>query len=328
MKRRLAEAIRRGDSLPPGLGLLLEKATVFQRIGMQLRMMRPKIRVPARVISFGNLTAGGTGKTPAVIARTLKETGAGKNVAVITRGYGSAKVREPLLLTPEVPAEEVFRQAGDEAALIRRRAPEAAIVKSADRAAGARLAVRKGFDTLILDDGYQAVMLDRNENILVIDATNPFGNGHLIPRGILREEISAIHRATEIVVTRCDQVDDPDLILNQIRVLCPNTPLRPARHAPAALWRLCDGATFPAGWLEKREISAVCGIGNPEAFYQTLEDCGAVLAEKWAWPDHAEIPVSKLPRKLPVITTEKDAVRMGNAPENVFALAIELEEMG
>ena len=291
-----AERIRRGEPIPAPLGFLLEAATPVTRLGMAWRLHRPRTRVEARVISLGNITAGGTGKTPAVIERAQRELDAGRRVAVLTRGYGSGRRREPVVITPGSPTDGLVDRVGDEAAVILRRVPEVTIVKGADRVAGARVAIdRCNCDTLILDDGFQHVMLERDENILVIDATNPFGNGRLLPRGILREPLDAMCRATAIVLTRCDQVVGLDILESQVRLLALRAPIRKTRHAPSGLWRVEDGEALPLDFLAGKDVTAACAIGNPEAFFDTLASLGACITQQMPFRDHAHIPGDALP---------------------------------
>src|SRR5690606_37223327 len=179
---RLAEDIRTGAPIPAPIALALTAATPLTRLGMALRRASKPVRVDARVISIGNITAGGTGKTPAVIERVKQELAAGQRVAVLTRGCGAAPSDATIAL-PGAQAAIQPERVGDEAALIGRHAPEALIVRDADRIRGAHAALAEGCTTLVLDDGFQYVQLARDEDIVLIDATNPFGNGHLLPRG-------------------------------------------------------------------------------------------------------------------------------------------------
>lgn len=320
----LADRIRRGEPVNGPLGMLLEAASWVQRAGMWRKLHGPRARVGARVVSFGNITAGGTGKTPAVIERAELEAAAGRTVAVLTRGYGGARVAEPLVHPPHsVPDARLL---GDEPALIARRVPQAWIVRSADRVAGARAAVERGCDVILLDDGYQAVALERDENVLVIDAINPFGNGHILPRGILRESLEAMNRATHVILTRCDQAKDLDGTVAMVKRYCPNAPIRFTRHAPVGFVRLCDGAMLPLDALCGQTANALCAIGHPESFFHTLEGLGIELVRRTALPDHAPIPAELLPGPVMTIITEKDAARMVHTPENVLALAVRLED--
>jgi tetraacyldisaccharide 4'-kinase len=325
MKQALIDKIRRGESLPPLVGATLCAAEPLTRLGMWWRLRQPRTRVAARVISFGNITAGGVGKTPAVIERTRAELAQGRRVAVLTRGYGARRTPEPVWVEGDVTADDV-QSLGEEAALILRRVPRVAVVKAADRVAGAQTALEHGCDTLILDDGFQFVMLERDENVVVIDASNPFGNGHLLPRGILREPLDALARATHVVLTRCDQAKDVDAVEQQVRAWLPEAPVRKTRHAPTRLWRVNDGQETPLETLRGQRIAAVCAIGHPEAFFKTLESLGAVISERHVYPDHATIPVDRLPASALVITTEKDAIRMHEPAESVYALGIDLQD--
>jgi tetraacyldisaccharide 4'-kinase len=325
---RTIEKVRRNAPLPLPVDIALRVATLGQRAGMALRKLHAPVHVAAKVVSIGNITAGGTGKTPAVIARAIEECRSGRRVAVVTRGYHSPKTAEPLAIAPGARSQELAEFVGDEAVLIARRAQEALVIKSRDRVAGALMAIKDfGCETIILDDGFQSVRLARDEDVVLIDAANPFGNGCLVPRGILREPLTALQRATRFVLTRCDQANDLEALVSRLQVLCPGTPIVRTRHRPCGLWRVYDGVSRRLGALTGRRIRAVCGIGHPEAFFLTLESLGAVVAERRAYPDHGALPDSAWDGQDWVVVTEKDAVRLRNAPENVYALAIELQEM-
>lgn len=331
----LSEKVRNGEPIPAPIAALLTAATPVQRAGMWLRLSGPRERIDARVISFGNITAGGTGKTPAVIERVQHELAAGHKVAVLTRGYGAKNAPRDPLVVPGAEAASMWESVGDEPALIARKAPEVVIAKSGNRVAAAREAIERfGCDTLILDDGFQYVRLERDENIVVIDATNPFGNGRLVPRGILREPVSALARATQVILTRCGAMDDMDSmdgmdagLAQALRTYCPEAPVRRTRHAADSLWRVADGEAVALEELRGQRVTAVCAIGNPGGFYRTLEELGAVVAERRAFRDHAVIPREALVADGVIVTTEKDAVRMADAPENVLALGIALRDV-
>ncbi|MFO7973621.1 MAG: tetraacyldisaccharide 4'-kinase [Candidatus Hydrogenedentota bacterium] len=323
----LTDRVRRDEPVPFSVAALLNLATPVMRAGMYFRLRKPRIRVDARVISFGNITAGGTGKTPAVIERARKEIQQGHRVAVLTRGYG-ARSKETMTVHVGKGSPELCVTLGDEPALIATRVPETLIVRCADRVAAARKAIDEySCDSLILDDGYQYVQLERDENVLVIDTTNPFGNGRLIPRGILREPLTAMARATHIILTRCDQADSLDAVLDAIAEYSPEASIRRTRHVPSVLWRLSNGERLPLTRLKEERICAVCGIGNPEAFFETLEELGAEITTRMAYPDHSAFPTEALPRDMLIVTTEKDAMRIEEPGTNVAALGIELEDM-
>lgn len=323
----LADRIRRGDAIPMPLAAVLQACTPATRIGMWWRLKQPVEHVEAHVVSFGNITAGGTGKTPAVIERAQQELAAGKRVAVLTRGYGAPSGNTPLD-SSELADPSRHLQLGDEAVLILKKAPGVIVLKNADRVASARLAVeRHRCDTLILDDGYQFTRLARDENVLLIDATNPFGSGALIPRGILREPLTAIARATEIVLTRCDQAGDTRELAETIRKYALDATIRQTCHAPSLLWNVANGSKLPLSELKGKEIVAACAIGHPESFFETLESLGATISDRIMCRDHQPIPESQLPTDRMVVLTEKDAVRMDYARENIYALGITLQDI-
>jgi len=322
----IQQRIERGEDPPGWIAPVLALASNAQAAGMWLRHRQPKRRVDARVVSFGNITAGGTGKTPAVIERALREIAAGRRVAVVSRGYGARKTPEPLVLEPGRALHEIAPDFGDELAVIHLRVPEAILIKSADRYAGAHEAQQRGAEVILLDDGFQSVSLERDEDIVLLDARRPFSNGHLIPRGLLRERPDALCRATELWLTRCDTADNLDATLRQVRAIAPDTPLRLTRHATQSLLRLHDGAELPLDFLQGKPIAAACGIANPNAFLQTLEALGAAVGEKRIAADHQLPDLSGIPEGMPVVMTEKDAVKLHTPRTNHYALRIGLIE--
>lgn len=323
----LTGRVRRGEPIPWPAAALLTACTPVVRAGMLARRMRAQITLDAHVISFGNLTAGGTGKTPAVIECARQKLEAGARVAVLTRGYGARHAGVPVVAGPETPVTpDLAAVLGDEPALILRRAPGAIVVRHPDRVLAGRRAIELGCDTLILDDGYQYLRLSRDENILLVDATNPFGNGRLLPRGILREPVGAAARADAVIVTRCDMAGDLVPLLARLREAAPAAPLRLTRHAPESLWRVRDGRPAPLESLRGERVRLACAIGNPEAFEATVAALGAEVVGCTRLPDHAAIPPGVLDQRGIVVVTEKDAVRMADPPDNVYALAITLAE--
>ncbi len=322
----LSEKIRRGDPIPIALAVALHACTPVTRFGMWWRHRQSVTRVDAQVVSFGNLTAGGTGKTPAVIERAKVELAEGKRVAVLTRGYGSPDSAAPVD-SESIDEKDRYRLLGDEAALTLKKAPGVIVIKDPDRVAGARTAIAKHrCEVLLLDDGFQYTRVARDENVLLIDAANPFGNGALLPRGILREPLKAMSRATQIVLTRCDQADDVAALVETVRAHAPGVPIRKTRHAPETLWNTSGGAEMQLSELAGKAIVAACAIGHPESFFKTLEGLGATLAERLTFPDHAAIPEGAFPATGMVVMTEKDAVRGNYSRENLFALGVALED--
>ncbi len=320
----LSARLRAGERALAPLDWALAALTPLQRMGMAYRLRQPRIKVDAYVIAFGNITVGGTGKTPAVIERATQEVAAGKTVAIVSRGYGSERCDEPFIVVPGEAVDGLASIAGDELALIRMRVPEVTIVKSADRVAGARAAIEQGCDTIILDDAYQAVQLERDENICVVDASLPFGNGHIIPRGILREPLNALGRATHFILTHCDQCDDVNALTKQLQHYSAEASIRTTQHSVTGLWRVSDGASFPLTKLTEQPVHGACAIAHPDQFRATLETY-TPLASFHSNRDHATFLSPTLPDGEILVVTEKDAVKMVQAKDWVFALGISLK---
>lgn len=258
-------------------------------------------RSPLPVISIGNLTAGGSGKTPftVMVARRLAQSG--KRPAVLLRGYRQS-------------ADGL----SDEAALYEKLCPGLIVQAGSDRVAGAARAEARGADVLLMDDGFQHLRLVRDLDIILVDATSPWGGGNTIPGGLLREPKSALRVAGAVVVTRSDQVDAATLAatLEEIRRLAPEAMLLTARHRPARLASL-GGDSLPMETLRGRAVVALSGIARPEAFHRTLAELGANVASAFSGRDHDDFDGDFLARALEaaencgavVVTTEKDRVK-------------------
>jgi tetraacyldisaccharide 4'-kinase len=226
-------------------------------------------RAGAAVISIGNITAGGAGKTPLVIW-LCNRLSRSHECAILTRGY---KTRQGPLL--------------DEPAILAESCPDAKVVVNPDRVAGAAEAVGFGAEVLIMDDGFQHRRLARDLDIVAIDATMPFGFGRILPAGLLREPVTALKRADAIVITRSDQVADAELakIENKIRHIKADIPIARSIHAPLCAID-CDANEIGIEKLKGKKIFAFCGIGNPDAFLNTLRNLGAGILGSKIFDDH------------------------------------------
>lgn len=253
------------------------------------------------VICVGNITTGGTGKTPMVAMLVRALQAAGRKPAVITRGYRAVDGKS------------------DEAELLSL-ATGAEVVINPDRVAGAAAAVRSGADIIVMDDGFQHLRLKRDFNIILIDASNPFGGAAGLPLGRLRECLCTLKFADAIVITRSDAVDEfvLDGLIEKISHYAPQAAVATAIHAPAGLIGL-DGATKPLSALQGRRVFAFCGLGNPAAFERTLRSCGADVAGLRAFGDHAhytQADAAELVRQAAdcdaemLVTTCKDGVKL------------------
>ncbi|MBI3822585.1 MAG: tetraacyldisaccharide 4'-kinase [Planctomycetes bacterium] len=276
------------------------------------------------VVSVGNLTVGGTGKTPCVeyIARFYRQHDL--RVALLSRGYGSEN--------------EAGRN--DEARVLEENLPDVPHLQGADRVALARTAVEElDSEILVLDDGFQHRRLHRDLDIVLIDATCPWGHGYLLPRGLLREPIGSLNRADVVMVTRCDLVapEVVQAIRATVQRISPEMPIVESTHRPAR-WCNASRETIDLQALQSRPIAAFCGLGNPEAFRQTLQRLGLYVIGWRTFPDHHPYLkddvedlrnwARQLPPDTAVVTTQKDLVklrldRLGD--RELWALRIELQ---
>jgi len=325
---KIKSTIKNGGSPPSYFYPFLKVGTLVQKFGMFLRHRTLEHEVEAHVVSVGNLTAGGSGKTPAVIGLTREWIDKGHTVGVLTRGYGVPQ-SSPVVVSSEVSQENWATRLGDEPCLILSKLPGVMIFKGKDRIASAQMAIEEHHCTvLVLDDGFQYVQLKRDENILLVDATNPFGNGQLIPLGILREPVSEIRRATEIWLTRCDQVSSSELdrLKKEINEIADDVSLKTKCHRPKGVRKFSGDEPLSLDWLQSRELHAVCGLGNPKSFFQMLRELGATLLSTEALDDHEAIPFEHLEKSDPVVITEKDAVKLKFDSENVYIVEVEMED--
>jgi tetraacyldisaccharide 4'-kinase len=261
-----------------------------------------------RIVSVGNVNVGGTGKTPAVLHLAEILVQAGRKVGILTRGYGR-RSKEPLTFTGRDPLPSV-EDAGDEPLLLARRCPQARVLVGANRRAMARRARDEfGLDIVLLDDGFQHRRLARDEDIVVVDEAVGFGNGHLLPRGPLREPLSALHRATLFWVraTQSPAARLPPLPGPQVRT----------RYQPTA-WVDPAGTLHPAGALSGVPVLALAGLARPGGFLRTLRQLGVDVRGSALFPDHHRftpgelraVEASATRHGARVVTTEKDAVRL------------------
>lgn len=280
-------------------------------------------QVGVPIVSVGNLTLGGTGKTPCVeyVARFYRERGL--QVAVLSRGYGAEEGRN------------------DEAMVLEENLPDVPHLQDSDRVAAARRAVEElESELLVLDDGFQHRRLARDLDVVLIDSTMPPTRDHLFPRGTLRESSCALRRAGAILLTRCDQVSDSELSATRNRLVrhCHDIPIALTEHRPVALIGGSDPESAES--LGGQAVAGFCGIGNPGAFRRTLESLGARVTAFRAFPDHhryTRTDVEELTRWAnehavdAIATTQKDWVKlrvpeMGGRPLRAVHIALAFRE--
>ena len=295
----------------------------FYRIGLLRRYP-----LGIQVISIGNVTAGGTGKTPVteIFARTLAAEG--RKVAILSRGYRRkeapwwkrmfTQVIEPPLVVSD--GRHVLLDAatgGDEPYMLASNLPGVAVVVDRNRVKAGRYAIKRfGCNTLILDDGFQYQRLKHSVEVVLVDSTNPFGNGNMLPRGILREPARHLKRADIIFLTKCH--GDVSTVREEIRRYNATAEIVECNHAPKSLRDVWSREEHPLSWLQGKVTCTLSGIASPKGFENSLRRLGArvVWCERYA--DHHRYDSSEILYALnrtadigadALVTTEKDAVR-------------------
>ncbi|MBI4697536.1 MAG: tetraacyldisaccharide 4'-kinase [Nitrospirae bacterium] len=310
-------------------GMALTGRSLLYRTGL----IKSK-KLPAMVLSIGNLTLGGTGKTPAVIALALEAKKRGFKPCVLTRGY-KGKQKGPCLSDGKSSAFLKTAISGDETVLMIQTLGDIPVVKGKNRfLAGTYAMGRLGSDAVnifILDDGFQHWGLYRDMDILLIDATDAFGNEKLFPEGILREPLDSIKRAGIIVITKSDTATDTIYALTQrIRQYNAGAPVYRAVHRPTAIVNAAGEISSP-DTLNRKSVYAVAGIANPDYFRALLTALGADIIKLKTFRDHynyKQRDLAKIKKEaggLDIITTEKDLVKLRELqlPDNVYSLRIE-----
>ncbi|MHC4625693.1 MAG: tetraacyldisaccharide 4'-kinase [Planctomycetota bacterium] len=264
------------------LRALLEVAAIGYSLAVRLRnflysrgWLRAQ-RVDAAVICVGNITVGGTGKTPLVVWLCNRLV-TNCRCAILTRGYKSTR-------NSKLKTQDYF----DEPAMLAESCPDATVVVNPDRVAGAAEAIGQfGAEVLIMDDGFQHRRLARDLDVIAIDATLPFGYGKMLPAGLLREPVTSLRRAGAVVITRCDQIGETQLseLEEKLRSINPDMVIAKSIHATASV-RTTDNEEIDIGLLKDKKIFAFCGIGNPNAFLSTVEALGSELGGSKFYDDH------------------------------------------
>ncbi len=340
-----AEALRDPEA-PAGVRLLLAlaapaswifRAVVAARNGLYDSGAFHGRRLPCRVVSIGNLAAGGTGKTPTVLDALERLTAEGRRVGLLSRGYGGRLERSVTVLHPGETTDPA--DAGDEPAMIRRRLPSVPIGVGRDRyRVGSALLSSHPLDVIVMDDGFQYRTLHRDLDVVLLDAARPFGNGYLLPRGILREPPECLQRAGVIVETRWAGDAGHDTMARYTaggarRVLR-------WRMKPLGVRDIPSGRDVPLATAANRPVHLLSGIASPGAFRETARETGAMIAGESIYPDHYPFRASDLDAAAgaaraagskTILMTEKDAVKCrGPYPHGVdlWALSVGVDWMG
>ena len=281
-----------------------------------------------QVISIGNVTAGGTGKTPVteIFARTLAAEG--RKVAILSRGYRRKEaplwqrlftqvVEPPLVVSDGKHVLLDSEKGGDEPYMLASNLPGVAVVVDRNRVKAGRYAIKRlGCDTIILDDGFQYQKLKHSIEVVLVDSTNPFGNGHMLPRGILREPARHLKRADIIFLTKCR--GDVTAVREEIRKYNTTAEIVECNHTPKVLKDVWSREEYPLSWLNGKTTCTLSGIASPKGFENSLRHLGAKVVWCERYADHHRYDSSEILYALnrtadmgadALVTTEKDAVR-------------------
>lgn len=297
-------------------------------------LKQKRLRCP--VISVGNLTVGGTGKTPMVIELAGLFMGWSLKPAVLSRGYGGKSTKEMNVISDGRSILSGPDEGGDEPLLIARRLPAVPVLTGSQRAVTGEHAIEHfGIDVAILDDGFQHRSLRRDLDIVLLDSGHPLGNGHLIPRGPLREPFSSLNRADLIVLTRAGK-SGKTLFERRLAEEFPAIPVFKACHRTGRLTE-GDGTFRPPSYLTGKKIYAFAGLAHPDSFRESIELLQGVIVGFRAFPDHhpytagdiadIEKEAGSLSADL-ILTTEKDGVKLAPCREfanRVWILGIDVE---
>jgi len=285
-------------------------------------------RLAAPVISVGNLTAGGTGKTPLVewVCRAIAkaeardDTGDRKRICVLTRGYGRDNPKTQVVVSNGTELLAGEREAGDEPFLLARKLlGTAAVIANGNRAAAGEWAIEKlKTEVFVLDDGFQHLRLARDLDVVIVDATNPWGGGSLLPYGHLREPRAGLSRADCVVITRADQVEGLASIRATVARLVGAAPVFTSHMVTSGVSKL-NGQSVDKESVFSQRLGAFCGVGNPESFFNHLRREGYQLAFTRSFPDHHQYQQSEVDTLVAdatasgakrLITTAKDAIKL------------------
>lgn len=264
--------------------------------------------------------AGGTGKTP--LARWLAEFLHSENQkpAILIRGYGKRGGNEVLCLGDGREKPVSWMCVGDEPYMLANQLPGVPILVGKGRYRSATIACREhDVRTLILDDGFQYLNLERDIDLVLLDCARPFDDGNLLPLGKLREPVSHLARASAFVLTRASNARERERSTDLLKQIFPSIPVFACSHYPVDVLELGEKTVHDIGWIESRRLLAFAGIGQPESFFEMLRALRGDLAETIAFPDHYPYKRKEMEKMVilakrchvnGIITTEKDAVRI------------------
>ncbi|MDB4127585.1 tetraacyldisaccharide 4'-kinase [bacterium] len=344
---------------PSMMRILLRGLSWLFRLGVRVRLRlfrkgwKTQSNLGTMVVSIGNITVGGTGKTPVVERFARELTTRGRKVAILSRGYKSKDLKNPqkwknpetgkmVISPPKIVSDgkEILlkaKYAGDEPYMLAQNLPGVAVVVDRDRVRSGRFAVKElGADILLLDDGLQYLDLDHSLDVVLVDQNAPFGNGYILPRGTLREPPSNLCRADYIFLTKCDGRPLDDLI-KRIRKYNKGAEIMQCTHGPKHLQGVFHDDVLPLDALKGKYIGAISGIAQPKSFDSLLKELGGKVLFHTTFSDHYAFSKKEIEPFMyrcvnrgvdMIVTTEKDAVRFPRPDEidvPIYFLRIEVK---
>jgi tetraacyldisaccharide 4'-kinase len=339
---RLREKVRKnifGRAFLLALSWVYGAAVIVRPLLYRVKIFKSK-KLQAKVVCVGNLTTGGTGKTPAVIllAQALRQKNL--SVAILSRGYGRlGGDGKPTVLLGDTPPP--WTESGDEPWMMHHslKGLKIPILVDSNRIRSGEQAVTfYQSDVLILDDGFQHLKVQHDIDIVLINATDPFGGNRLLPAGNLREPRTALSRASLVLITHADRVSREELkaVRERISAIKPGLPVVEAAHRADFVLDIKTAAKHPVSYIKNERVVALSALGDPSSFESELERIGVEIAQKWRYPDHHPyvieemVSIERLRNGMPLVTTLKDCARLPEGWQDVltapaYALAIKLE---
>lgn len=314
--------------------------------GVRLRLwlygshLLPIRRLPLKVISIGNLAAGGTGKTPhaALVANYFKKKGI--KTAVLSRGYRGTKMKQGAIISDGISISGTLEEGGEEPFWLAQKLTGIPVVVGKDRYRSGLLCFQKWqTEWVVLDDGFQHLSLEREIDILLLPGHLPFDSERLLPLGFLREPIKEMRRADMVLITHAERLNfsQREEVAKEIRSRIPSTPIFFSEHKPMSLWFYSNKKEVPLSWLAGKQVVGFCGLADPESLAFSLKQIGADMVKLVEFPDHHfyrekdKRSLETLSRSLKInflVTTEKDALKLGKwetADLHILVLGIEAE---
>lgn len=341
---RLADDGHARNGWENALQAILTAATPFYAAGAAVNRiahdsgLATRQSLPATVLSVGNITVGGTGKTPFCVWMAKWLQAEGRRPAILTRGYRRADEDRMVVVHDGRKLRASITEGGDEPVMLAKLLGDIPVIACADRFRAGKLALKKfKVDTLLLDDGFQHHDLARQGDVVLVDSTKPLASLRMLPRGTLRESPSVLNRAHLIVLTRWNQANQPKRVLKEVRSYAPGVAVCRTNMNVDNVRLYHTGEAVNPEDLKGKAVGAVCGVGNPESVHSSLNQLGIDVTSFRTLGDHAHATPGMLraalkPRKgrRPefVVITDKDAVKLDKirgVPENVLVIGSRID---